>query len=131
MSIYVSIYQARLKVVLPQDITSAVESAGLPPSSLPALFDAIANGTTSALNAVPGINDAILTAVDTGTKLGHHASYKLTFLVSIAFGGLAIFASFFIQDVSHLLTNEINKKIRRSEKPVGGGNDGKAEPLSV
>lgn len=131
MSIYVSIYQARLKVVLPRDITRAVENAGLPESSLPALFDAIANGTTSALNAVPGMNDTILTAVDTGNKMGYHASYKLTFLVSIAFGCLAIFASCFLQDVSHLLTNDINKKIRRPGKPLVGSNEGKVEPLSV
>lgn len=113
VSIYVSIYQSRLKVVLPQDITSAVEKAGLPESSLPALFDAIANKTTAAFDAVPGMNDKILAAVDAGTKQGNHTSYKLAFLASIAFGCLAIIASVFVGDVSHLLTNDINKKIRR------------------
>lgn len=70
------------------------------------------------MNAVPGMNDTILAAVKAGTQLGNHKSYKITFLASIAFGGLAIIASLFVQDVSHLLTNNINKKIRRPGKQV-------------
>lgn len=131
MSIYVSIYQTRLKVVLPQDIAGAVEKAGLPKSSLPALFDAIANGTSSALDSVPGINDTIEAAVGSGTKLGYHHSFKPAFLASIAFGSLAIISSVFIQDVSHLLTNEINKKIRLSGKKTEETSKGKLEESDV
>ena len=125
LSIYVSVYAARLPVFVQRDVTAAAAQAGLPTDSLPAVFAALTNGTTAALNAVPGMNSTIATAVTDGNLLGYHMAFKLVFLSSIAFGGIAIIASFFVQDVSMYLNNYVNKTIhRRGEdghvhKPAG------------
>ena len=111
MSIYVSIFTDKLTAFLPRDITAAVTKAGLPESSLPDLFTAIGNGTSSAFDSVPGINATILAAVDEGTKMGYQNTFQIVYLSSLAFGIVAIVSAFFVQDVSHLLTGFVNKKI--------------------
>ncbi|CAK7202067.1 hypothetical protein SEUCBS139899_004787 [Sporothrix eucalyptigena] len=121
LSIYVSVYSARLPVFIDRDVTAAATNAGLPASSLPDVFTALNNGTTAALDAVPGMNSTIAQAVTDGNLLGYHQAFKLVFLSTIAFGGIAIIASFFVQDVSMYLNNFVNKTIHRP------GNEGQAQ----
>lgn len=113
LSIYVSVYSARLPVFVNQDVTAAAASSGLPTSSLPELFTALTNGTTAALDAVPGMNSTILEAVTDGNLLAYHMAFKIVFLSTISFGGIAIIASFFVQDVSRFMNNFVNKTISR------------------
>ncbi|KAL1898142.1 hypothetical protein Sste5346_003544 [Sporothrix stenoceras] len=113
LSIYVSVYSARLPVFVNQDVTAAAASSGLPTSSLPQLFTALTNGTTAALDAVPGMNSTILEAVTDGNLLAYHMAFKIVFLSTISFGGIAIIASFFVQDVSKFMNNFVNKTIHR------------------
>ncbi|KAK7429333.1 hypothetical protein QQZ08_004145 [Neonectria magnoliae] len=120
LSIYVSIFTDKLTAFLPRDITAAVTKAGLPESSLPDLFTAIGNGTSSAFDSIPRINATILAAVDEGTT-GCKNTFQILYLSSLAFGIIAIVSAFFLQDVSHLLTGFVNKKIhtphlKRTEK---------------
>lgn len=111
LSIYVSIFTDKLAVFLPQEFTSAVTKVGLPDSSLPDLFTTIGNGTALALGSVPGMNDTILAAVGEGTKMGYHDTFRIVYLASLVFGIIAIISAFFVQDVSHLFTGFVNKKI--------------------
>ncbi|CAK7225108.1 hypothetical protein SCUCBS95973_005747 [Sporothrix curviconia] len=113
LSIYVSVYSARLPVFIQRDVTAAAASAGLPSDSLPAVFAALTNGTAAALDAVPGMTDTIATVVTDGNLMGYHQAFQLIFLSSIAFGGVAIIASFFVQDISKFLTSFVNKTIHR------------------
>ncbi len=119
LSIYVSVYSARLPVFLTREVTAYAEDAGLPTDSLAPLFTAIANGTAAALDAVPGINDTIAEAVTEGTLQAYHMAFKVVFLSSIAFGGVAIIASAFVQDIDKFMSSYVNKTLhRRGEVPA-------------
>lgn len=121
MSIYIAIYGNRLTAYLPQEITPAVSSAGLPASSLPDLFAAMGNGTAAALEAVPGMNGQILEALSVATRDAYSHAFKIVYLATLAFTAIGLIASFFVTDVEEFLTDYVNKTIR---KP-GGGRGGK------
>src|SRR6185437_5736776 len=111
-SIYVSILNNRLATTLSANVSPAASKAGLPTADLPALFAALAAGTQTALEAVPGINPTIIAAVRDAVKVAYSQAFKTVYLTSIAFGGLAIIAALFITSVDGLLTDFVARKIR-------------------
>lgn len=113
MSIYLAIFSDRLTTYLPQAVTSAVESAGLPASSLPELFVAMSNGTTAALESVHGMNESILEAFAVGTKHAYAHAFEIVYLATLSFTGVGLFAAFFIKDVNDYLTDYVNKTIHK------------------
>jgi hypothetical protein len=117
VSIYLAIYSNQLTENLSQDITNAVEAAGLPATSVPDLLIAISNGTTTALESVPGVNDTILRALALATKQAYAHAFKIVYLATLGFTAVGFIAAFFIQDVDEYLTNYVNKTIH---KPMGG-----------
>lgn len=128
-SIYVSILTNRLTTTLPANVAPAALSAGLPSADLPALFAAIAAGTATAMEAVPGITPTVIAAVGDAVKVAYSQAFKTVYLTSIAFGGLSIIAALFITSVDHLMTDFVARKIRGVEtKPIGSvrraGEDG-------
>ncbi|ERT01322.1 hypothetical protein HMPREF1624_02566 [Sporothrix schenckii ATCC 58251] len=122
-SIYVAIYNNRYPALMKPDITKAVEAAGLPASSLTRLFDAIANGTAAALQAVPGFTPAVNDAVIDGRKSAYATALADVYLTSIAFGMIALLTIFYGRDdIESKFTNFVNKTVAH----VGGD---KAEDL--
>jgi hypothetical protein len=124
VSIYIAIYGNRLTAYLPQEIIPAVENAGLPTSSLPALFAAVQNGTTAALEAVSGMNGEVLGALTLATKQAYAHAFKIVYLATLAFTVIGLLASFFITDVNDFLTDYVNKTIH---KPTMGNRAGKVD----
>lgn len=111
VSIYVAVLTRRLTVNLPKDVTSAAIHAGLPSTSVGAALEAIANGTTAAMELVPGINSTIEVAIADSVKTAYSASFKVVYLVTIAFGGIALIAALFTSDIDSLLTNYVSRRI--------------------
>jgi len=114
ISIYVAILERRLAVNLPQDVTAAAVSAGLPTANVPALFEAIANGTATAMSKVPGINTKIEGAVGSALQDAYSQSFRTVYLASIAFGACAIIACFFSGDIDQYLTNYVSRRIQKT-----------------
>jgi hypothetical protein len=95
-------------------------NAGLPSADLPALFAALATGTATAMEAVPGITPTVIAAVGDAVKVAYSQAFKTVYLTSIAFGGLSIIAALFITSIDDLMTDFIARKIRGVEtKPTG------------
>jgi hypothetical protein len=111
-SIYVSILTNRLTTTLPANVAPAALKAGLPSADLPALFAAIAAGTATAMEAVPGITPTVIAAVGDAVKVAYSQAFKTVYLTSIAFGGLSIIASLFITSIDDLMTDFVARKIR-------------------
>ncbi|KAF9887642.1 hypothetical protein FE257_009735 [Aspergillus nanangensis] len=116
-SIYICIYSNRLSTFLPEDVIPAVEKAGLPSSSTTQLLEAVAQGVTSAIDKVPGMTDAIKAALDLATKHAYARAFKIVYLSSLGFAGLAVIAAFFVSDVDKYMTNFVNKTVDRSQAP--------------
>jgi hypothetical protein len=112
-SIYICVYTDRLNTFLPQEIVPAVEKAGLPATSLPALFAAMTNGTTAALEAVPGMKMSILAAFSAATRAAYTHAFKIVYLSSIAFASLAFIGCIFVTDVDKYMTDFVNKTIHK------------------
>ncbi|KAJ9641294.1 hypothetical protein H2204_002972 [Knufia peltigerae] len=113
VSVFLAIYSDRLGAFLPQEITTAVEAAGLPASSIPDLFAAVANGTQAALEAVPGIDIGVLDALTLATKHAYTHAFKIVYLSSLGFTGIGLIAAFFVKDVNDYLTNYVNKTLHK------------------
>ncbi|KIW01794.1 uncharacterized protein PV09_06966, partial [Verruconis gallopava] len=111
VSIYVAVLTNRIDVELPKAVTSAAINAGLPSTSVVAVLGAVANGTTAALNAVPGINPNIEAAVTNGVKTAYASSFKTVYLVTIAFGGIAFIAALFTSNINAMLNNYVSRRI--------------------
>ncbi|PMD55689.1 siderophore iron transporter [Hyaloscypha bicolor E] len=119
-SIYVSILTNRLTTTLPANVAPAALNAGLPSADLPALFAALATGTATAMEAVPGITPTVIAAVGDAVKVAYSQAFKTVYLTSIAFGGLSIIAALFITSIDDSMTDFVARKIRGVEtKPIG------------
>ena len=104
-----------MAVELPKAVVPAVENAGLPASSVPALFAAMTNGTTAALEKVPGVSAKILGAMATAVQDANSQSFKVVYLSSLAFGGVAIISAFFATNVDEFMTGFINKSVNAQQ----------------
>ncbi|KAJ9608501.1 hypothetical protein H2200_007489 [Cladophialophora chaetospira] len=98
---------------LPAEIVPAVENAGLPASSISDLFQAMANGTAAALETVPGMNGDILGAYVVATKVAYGHAFRVVYLSTLGFFALGMIASFFVVDITELLTGFVNKTIHK------------------
>ena len=108
-----------MTTTLPANIAPAALKAGLPSADLPALFAAIAAGTATAMEAVPGITPTVIAAVGDAVKAAYSQAFKTVYLTSIAFGGLSIIAALFITSIDDLMTDFVARKIRGVEtKPI-------------
>lgn len=96
---------------MPREVIPAVTGAGLPESSIPALFQATAKATSSALDNVPGMTAAIKVVLQAAQKRAYAESFKIVYLSTLAFGGIALITSFFSADVDKYLTGYVNKTV--------------------
>jgi hypothetical protein len=78
------------------------------------------------------MNSTILAALDHAEKTALSGGVKLVFLVSIAFGCVAIVATFFIRDIDEQLNDDISRKLhlRAEEKIATVGSGHKMDIIS-
>ncbi|KAK8868407.1 siderophore iron transporter [Apiospora arundinis] len=136
-SIFVSINGNRLPQEMEDRIPPAVIGAGLPPTSVPTLLEAAKTGKATALKAVPGINSTIIEAFSTAQKDSYSRSFAVIYLNTIAFGGVALIASYWSPNVDSMMTNFVNKRVdgiqrttqnvQAVEESQGGVKTGSAE----
>jgi hypothetical protein len=111
-AIYVAILEARIKQELVPNVAPAALGAGLPETNIPQLLQAIAAGTSSALEAVPGMTDQIAAAVGAALQTAYANSFRTVYLATIAFGGVATIAAFLSRSIDDRMTDEIARKLR-------------------
>jgi hypothetical protein len=111
-SMYSSIYATEYAKYLPRYVTPAATDAGLPASSLPALFAGISSGT---FDTVPGIDSGIIAAIDGPIKHANSMSFRTVFLCTIPFSVILIVAAvFYCPNVEDYLTDEVARKLQNS-----------------
>lgn len=111
-SIYLTVYQSRLSGYLVKDITAAVAESGLPDDQIAAVISAAKAGTQSAIASIPGMTDQLLAAISTAIQDATSSSFRVTYLSSLSFGGVAFIAAFFATDVDKYLTSFVNKELK-------------------
>jgi translation elongation factor EF-1beta len=94
------------------EVTTAVEAAGLPVTSVNQLFLAITNATAAGINAVPGITPDIVAVFRDAQETVYATSLGDVYLTSIAFGVIALISVFFVKDdIESNFTNFLNKTV--------------------
>ena len=114
-ALYVSVLDNKVAAYLPEYVAPAAIKAGLPSSSLPALFAGIAAGN---LTAVPGATPAILAVVGEEVKRAYISSFRIVFYVTIPFSALLILAACFVPNMEKYLSQNVAKRLQN----VKGGN---------
>jgi hypothetical protein len=114
-SLYSSILSTESVKYIPQRVIPAATAAGLPQSSLPALFQGITLGD---FTKVPGISAEIIAATGAAVKDAYAMSFRTVYLCTLPFGALLIAAALFSPNVEQYLTDEVARKMhgRDAEK---------------
>ena len=99
---------------IPAYVTSAATEAGLPASSLLALFQAIQSQSPTALAQVPGMTPDILVQVSTALRNAYSDSYAYVYYAALAVGGTALIASFWLTDYDRFMTGHTPKPLNTS-----------------
>jgi hypothetical protein len=98
------------------DVVPAVVEAGLPITSLPAFLTALSAGNVKALQAVPGVSPAAIQAGAVAFKGAWAKTFRIVWLATLAFGLLAVAASFFTSNIDNRLSHDVIRRLEGSKK---------------
>lgn len=108
-AIYTAIQSNNYSSIVGNMVRSAAEQSDYN-GSMAALLTAAESNTDAAYQAVPGITDKVIHAVQEAVKRASAESYQMVYEVAVAFGGLAILVA--------LTTRDIDKKKKTAETAV-------------
>lgn len=108
-ALYVSILQNKVSSYLLQYVVPAALEAGLPQTSIPALFAGLATGDFS---AVPGITAEIGAVVATEVRHAYVSSIKMVFYATIPFGFFLCLLSFWVPNFDSFLSHNVAKRLQ-------------------
>lgn len=103
-AIYHSVLTNKLSDILPVNVGDAAVSAGLPLDQV-TTFLAIYFGTNS--TELAEYSSSILRAAQDATTESYVVGFRFIYLVSIAFGGSAVIASFFLGDIRSRMVDRV------------------------
>jgi hypothetical protein len=108
-SLYVSILTTKVATYLPEYVVPAAVGAGLPASSIPALFAGITAGNFS---AVPDITPEIIAATGAAVTHAYVSSFHIVFYAVIPFGCLLIFFGALTPNFEKYLTHDVARRLQ-------------------
>jgi hypothetical protein len=115
-AVYVSILTNKATEHIPKNVIPAATGAGLPPSSLPALFQGITLGN---FTAVPGITPQVIAATGLAVRDAYVTTFHYVFYATIPFSVLLIIACCFIPNMEKHLHNNVAKRLQHMGKLEG------------
>jgi len=107
-TIYSTILSNELAKKLGVGIATALAKAGLPLAQVPAVTAGIATGNATAL---AGVNPQILGAGAYALKVAYSQSFRVVYLVSIAFGVVGTVCALWTMNVGHYMTNKVDVRL--------------------
>ncbi|KAL5119952.1 hypothetical protein ACEQ8H_002050 [Pleosporales sp. CAS-2024a] len=125
-AIYVSILTNKAAIYIPKNVIPAATGAGLPASSLPALFKGI---TAGRFTDVPGITPDIIEATGIAVRNAYVTTFHYIFYASIPFSICLIVACCFVPDMDKFLHNNVAKRLQHMGKLDGQANVDRAEKV--
>ncbi|KAK3676869.1 hypothetical protein LTR78_003073 [Recurvomyces mirabilis] len=96
VAIYSTVLTNRRGQTIPRYVTPAVEEAGLPASSVPALLSGLAGQGALSASSVPGLTAAINATAVEAYRHANAEAYKTIFFTSFAFGGAGMILVWFV-----------------------------------
>ncbi|CAK7207609.1 hypothetical protein SEUCBS139899_010419 [Sporothrix eucalyptigena] len=108
-AIFTSVLSTRKAVTIAAAVTPAAQAAGFDMTNIKTLITAATAGT---LAKVPGITPGVIAAVKAVLPGAYAAAFKTVYLVSLAFGGLAVVSSLLTKDAAPYLTKTVSRKLQ-------------------
>jgi hypothetical protein len=108
--------QNKLTESMPELVIPAATNAGLPASSLEALFAGISSGSFA---NVPGINDRVIAAVSAALTTAYERSFQLVFYTTIPFSVLLILSAAFVPNMEKFLGMTVAKRLQGGKIKAG------------
>ncbi|EFX00504.1 trichothecene efflux pump [Grosmannia clavigera kw1407] len=107
-TIYSTVLKSRFTTNLIDDAATPLIQAGVAPLSVGGIIEALLGGSPEAL---VGLSPDIIAVAETGIKKAFAHALRTVYLVSIAFGVVGVICVAFSEDVSHLMTNEVDVRL--------------------
>lgn len=122
-AIYTTAFSRRLKTYMPQYISIAVLQAGLPPGSVPAFVQSLAQGSNAtALSEIPGVTPAIISAGLEALKQAYADAVRIIWIIAAPFGVVACVACFFIRDLKKTMNYRVDAPLEQLTAKNNAGN---------
>ncbi|KAF2396251.1 trichothecene efflux pump [Trichodelitschia bisporula] len=118
-ALYSSVLNNKLNTYMPQYVAPAATGAGLPESSLPALFAGITAGNFS---GVAGATDKVLAVVAAQVKHAYIDSFKMVFYATIPFSVILVISSYWVPNMEEFLHGNVARRLQQM-----GDKDGEAK----
>ncbi|KAH8645352.1 fungal trichothecene efflux pump [Xylariales sp. PMI_506] len=115
LTVYTTIFNNRTASTFTSMVGAAAVNVGMSPDMIPALIMAIKAGTWSSM---AGLTTAMKAAIKAEIPWAYSKAFQTVYLVSLAFGILAIIASFFVLDARHLFTKKVERRMHG--RSIGG-----------
>lgn len=110
-TLYSALLSNYVSTHLGPDVATALAHNGVAISQLPAVTEAIAEGSLTS-PALVNISNTAIAAGLYASKVCFGEGFRLIYLVSITFGVLGLICAVFVNDVDHLMTNEVDIELR-------------------
>jgi len=108
-----AIINSKISSTYVPNVSAAAIGAGLPASSVTALITAMQSGSVPAMEAVPGVNAAILAAAANASHWAYAKAYRLAWASIIPFVVLAFVAVACMRGVKELMTEHVEATVER------------------
>jgi len=106
-AIYSTVLSNKVEEVLPTKVAESVVPLGFKLQDLSALIMALSSGSQTALMKVPGISPRIISSAVYAIKDSYAEGFKLIYLISIAFGSVALLAAIGTKNIDDTLTDHL------------------------
>ena len=103
-AVYFNVLERSLSELLPKNVGIAVLGAGLPVTELAGFLKALLTPNTTALSTYPS---PIVQVAEQAVEVSYVASFKLVYLISIAFGGTAFICCLFLGNIKRFMTDRV------------------------
>ena len=112
------------------NVAPALVTAGLPPTSVEPLLEALGASDAAAAAEVPGVTKQLLGLAVVDLQAAYSNAFGLVFLVTIAFGAISFLASFFAPQIEKYYTGDVMRRLHVQGKKTAK-NEHDAEKAAV
>ncbi|OAA60363.1 Fungal trichothecene efflux pump [Niveomyces insectorum RCEF 264] len=113
-TIYTVVLNNRLAKTVASEVPPALVNAGLPSASVPQFLAGLTSGN---MTGIPGLTPDITAAGTMAYKQANVDAFRTVFLVTIAFTGIAILASFLLPRVESVMTSQVAATLHGNHTP--------------
>lgn len=112
-AIYSAALSSRLAKYIPQYVSQAVLRTGLSPEAVGPFIEALTSHNSTALNQVPGVNPAIVTAGSEALAQSYADGLRVVYIIAASFGAFACLICFLLGDMKNTMNYHVDAPVEK------------------